>query len=193
MGSTNKNIDWSKVKAATVKLNVDRQKLEAELKSIVDDRWLIYTNDNGDVWKSMFINKNSKEVFRDFKTAKSIPHSEWYWDETLDTPYLKELVESLPLSKVGMIRAFILNGPLVMHKDSHNDTPNDLNFKIGLTISTKIEGPMQLEESEPVEGYDVLFNDAYLHGFPNSTGEQISIRVFGEFDYDKFEIIKLYK
>jgi len=186
-------MDWTKIKAATIDLDVDTNRLENELKNIPNDRWGSYIHQSGHEWKSMFINKNSTEVFKDFKTAKMIPHSDWYWDETLDTPYLKELVESLPMKNIGMIRAFILNGPLVMHTDSNETTPVELNYNLGLTIATKMEGPMQMAGCGPIEGYNVLFNDSIEHGFPNGVGEQISLRIFGDFDYDKFKVTRIYE
>jgi hypothetical protein len=44
-----------------------------------------------------------------------------------------------------------------------------------------------------IEEKYVLFNDSFPHGFPDGKGQQISIRVFGDFDYDKFKITKVYK
>ena len=149
-------------------------------------------NEEGDFWKSIFLNKNPTQVFEDFKTAKLIPHSDWVWDETIHIPYIRSLVESLPIKTIGMIRAFVLTGPLVVHVDSDDSTPTDLNKNLGLTIATKMTGPMWMEGDIEVKEKCVFFNDSIPHGFPHGVGEQISIRVFGEFEYDNFTLATIY-
>jgi hypothetical protein len=186
-------MDWLKIKAVSVNIDVNEELLEQELRGIPNDRWDHCVNDEGDVWKSIFLNKNSTQVFEDFKTAKLIPHSAWEWDETLHIPYIKSLVESLPIKTIGMIRAFVLNGPLVMHVDSDVTTPTDLNKNVGLTIATKMSGPMLMKGDIEVKEKYVFFNDSISHGFPQAVGEQISIRLFGEFDYNEFSIGTIYE
>jgi hypothetical protein len=186
-------MDWLKIKAVAVNIDVDEGLLESELRGIPNDRWDHCVNEEGDFWKSIFLNKNSTKVFEDFKTAKCIPHSEWEWDETLHIPYIKSLVESLPIKTIGMIRAFILNGPLVVHVDSDDTTPKDLNKNLGLTIATKMTGPMTMDGGVEVAEKCVFFNDSIPHGFPQGVGEQISIRLFGDFIYDDFDIGKVYE
>ena len=117
-------MDWLKIKAVSVNIDVNEQLLEQELRSIPHDKWDIqHLNDKGNGWKTVFLNKNPTQVFEDFKTAKLIPHSDWAWDETIHIPYIKSLVESLPIKTIGMIRAFVLTGPLVVHVDSYDTTP----------------------------------------------------------------------
>jgi hypothetical protein len=186
-------MDWLKIKAVAVNIDVDEGLLESELRGIPNDRWDHCVNEEGDFWKSIFLNKNSTKVFEDFKTAKCIPHSEWEWDETLHIPYIKSLVESLPIKTIGMIRAFILNGPLVVHVDSDDTTPKDLNKNLGLTIATKMTGPMTMDGGVEVAEKCVFFNDSIPHGFPQGVGEQIRIRLFGNFIYDEFDIGKVYE
>lgn len=187
-------MDWSKVKAVAVNIDVDEDALEKELCSIPCDRWNTeHLNEHGNGWKTVFLNKNSTQVFEDFKTAKLIPHSDWAWDDSIHTPYIRSLIESLPIKTIGMVRAFILTGPLVIHVDSDDTTPLDLNKNLGLTIATKMTGPMWMEDGVEVKEKCVFFNDSIPHGFPNSNGKQISIRVFGDFDYDKFKVVEVYK
>jgi hypothetical protein len=186
-------MDWLKIKAVAVNIDINEDLLEQELRNIPNDRWDHCANKEGDGWKSIFLNKNSTQVFEDFKKAKCIPHSDWVWDETLNIPYIKSFIESLPIKTVGMIRAFILNGPLVFHVDSDETTPTDLNKNLGLTIATKMTGPMLMEGGIEVKEKCVLFNDAIPHGFPQGVGEQISIRIFGEFVYDEFSIGTVYE
>jgi hypothetical protein len=186
-------MDWLKIKAVAVDIAVNEELLEQELRGIPQDRWdTQHLNEIGNGWKTVFLNKNSTQVFEDFKTAKLIPHSDWVWDETIHIPYIRSLVESLPIKTIGMIRAFVLTGPLVVHVDSDDSTPTDLDKNLGLTIATKMTGPMWMEGGVEVKEKCVFFNDCIPHGFPHGVGEQISIRVFGEFAYDDFTLATIY-
>lgn len=187
-------MDFSNVKAIAVNLNIDEERLTNELESIPNVLWESGVDNKSETyWSTIWLTKNNTDCFPDFKTAKSIPHSDWYWDEALEIPYIKSLVESLPMKNIGMIRAFILDGPLPMHVDSNNHTPSDMSYKMGLTIASRLEESMQMEGGIEVSEKSVFFDDSVPHGFPSATGKQISIRVFGEFDYYKFSIGKVYQ
>ncbi len=186
-------MDFTDIKALAVDINVNDKLLTKELLAIPDEKWSTGKDYySGHFWKNIFLTKNDHQEFQDFKSAKSISHSEWYWDETLDIPYIRSLVESLPVNTIGMIRAFVLNGPLVMHVDSNENTPSDVSYKLGLTIASKLDSPMIMPGITVEEKY-VFFNDSMPHGFPEASGQQISIRVFGDFDYNKFKVTKVYK
>lgn len=186
-------MDFNNLKALAVDIDVNDDLLTQELFSIPEDKWTVDKDQySGHYWKSIFLTKNDTQEFKDFKSAKSIPHSAWYWDEDIQAPYIRSLVESLPATTIGMIRAFILDGPLVMHIDSNETTPSDISYKLGLTIASKLESAMTMPNVQVREKY-VLFNDSFPHGFPEGGGQQVSIRVFGDFDYNKFKITKVYK
>ena len=186
-------MDFIKVKAAAVKIDVDEELLTKEILSIPENKWSNNTDQySNSRWKTMFLTKNNIQDFDDFKTAKTIPHAEWMWDTDLDIPYIRSLVESLPLTHVGMIRAFVLEGPLVMHTDCDQSTTTDVSYRFGLTIASKLEEPMLLGK-DSIKEKNLVFDDSEPHGFPNATGQQISIRIFGDFDYDQFTITKLYE
>ena len=186
-------MNFSNIKAAAIDLTVNDQLLTDELCSIPESKWLSHVDPyTGHTWKTIWLTINNVDNFTDFKKSKALPHSSWFWDDTLDIPYIKSLVESLPINTIGMVRGFILNGPLVMHVDSDNTTPTDLNKNLALTIATKMPNPMLMDGKIEVGERYVLFNDSVLHGFPQSEDEQISIRIFGEFDYDKLNITKVY-
>lgn len=187
-------MDWSNIKAASVDITVDDDKLTQELESIPLEFWDSGADSKSKTyWNSIWLTENNKEEFSDFKTAKSISHNEWCWRKDLNLPYIKNLVESLPIRTIGMVRGFILEGPLVMHVDSNDSTPEDLNFNLALTIASRLEEPMQMEDDVLVDEKYVFFNDSIKHGFPTATGKQISIRIFGDFDYDAFNVRKIYK
>ncbi len=189
----NNFMDLTKIKAVAVDITVDDDLLTQELLSIPNNYWDVGTDQyTGTNWKSMFLTKNNVKKFVDFKSAKSLKHSEWFWDEGLEIPYIKSLVQALPITEIGMVRAFILSGPLPMHIDTNDKTPDELSFKLGLTIASKLEEPMTLDGTLISEKY-ILFDDSVSHGFPKATGTQISIRIFGNFDYEKFLVKKIYE
>ena len=187
-------MDWNNIKAAAVKINVDDSKLTQELEAIPKELW-----DSGEdltsntSWNTIWIRTNSIAEFTDFKLAKGIDHSEWEWREDLTIPYIKSLVESLPIRTIGMIRAFILTGPLPIHTDSNESTPKALDYNLALTIASKLEVPMTMTDGTKVKEKTIFFNDSIPHGFPDAVGTQMSIRVFGDFEYDKFEVDTVYE
>jgi hypothetical protein len=186
-------MDFFNIKAAAIELIVDENLLTTELLSIPNDQWDAgYDQRSGCSWQSIFLRINNTQNFTDFKSAKVLQHDEWYWNNSFNIPYIKKLVESLPVVNIGMIRAFILEGSFPMHTDTNNTTPDDLSFKLGLTIAARLDDPMILDGVEVFEK-NILFNDAVPHGFPNAKGKQISIRIFGDFDYDKFKVLRIYE
>lgn len=186
-------MDFTNIKALAVDINVDDNLLSKELISIPDEKWSTGIDHySGHFWKNIFLTKNNYKNFEDFKSAKSIPHSSWLWDNDLEIPYIRSLVESLPIKTIGMVRAFILDGPLVVHTDTDETTPDDISYKLGLTIASQLESPMIMLGTEIKEKY-IFFNDSVPHGFPEAQGQQISIRIFGDFDYEKFNIVNVYK
>jgi hypothetical protein len=186
-------MELNNIKAVSVDIDVNDDLLNSELLNIPENYWDAgYDEKSHHYWKSIFLTKNNIQDYKDFKSAKIIDHANWFWDSRLEIPYIKSLVEGLPIKTIGMIRAFILNGPLVMHTDTNENTPNDISYKLGLTIASKLHDPMSISDIVIKEKY-LFFNDSIPHGFPNSNSQQISIRVFGDFDYDSFKVIKEYK
>jgi len=182
------------IKAIAVDLDIDNEKLVQEITAIPADKWIPSEYDilGSHPWKTVWLRINNKENFRDFKSAKSVPHNEWYWDSDLNIDYFKSIVENLPFKTIGMIRAFSLGGSIAMHVDSDDTTPTELTYNMGLTLAPNLEIPMSLDGIEIKEKY-ILFNDSIAHGFPNATGSQISIRIFGDIEYDKLKIINIYR
>ncbi|MDA9938569.1 hypothetical protein N9C48_00495 [bacterium] len=187
-------MDWNNIKAASVKIDVDDNKLTQELENIPKDLWDSGVDQESNTsWNMIWLRTNSIAEFPDFKLAKGIAHSEWEWRDDLTIPYIKSLVESLPIKTIGMIRAFILTGPLPIHVDSNESTPKALDYNLALTIASKLEVPMTMAGDIKVKEHNIFFNDSIPHGFPDASDTQISIRVFGDFDYDKFEVESVYK
>lgn len=187
-------MDFINIKAAAIDLDIDDERLVREIMSIPNDKWTLSEYDilGSHPWKTIWLRVNDTEKFRDFKSAKSVTHTDWHWDPNLNIDYLKSVVENLPFKTIGMIRAFSLGGSIAMHVDSNETTPTELTYNMGLTLAPNLEMPMSLDGMEIKEKY-VLFNDSLPHGFPNATKPQISIRIFGDIEYDKLKIIKIYR
>ena len=82
-------MDFTDIKALAVDIDVNDELLTKELLAIPDEKWSTGKDYySGHLWKNIFLTKNDYQEFQDFKSAKSISHSEWYWDETLDVPYI---------------------------------------------------------------------------------------------------------
>lgn len=171
--------------------NFDHAKMADELMSIPEDKWVIFLN-NGFQYRSLFLTVNDQTVFADFKSAKKLTHTEWRWDDSLHIPYTKSVVESLPVNCIGMVRAMWTNGPLPMHVDSNKTTPLDKTYSVGVTLAPILQEPMTMMDDILVHGKAVLFDDSVPHGFPNATTDQLGVRIFGEFNYDKFRILRSY-
>jgi hypothetical protein len=177
--------------AAEFDFDFDHKRMADELLAIPEDKWLVSSRDNF-TYKSLFITINNKQVYNDFKSAKTIPHTAWSWDHTLDIPYTRSVVELLPATVFGIVRVMWTNGPLPMHVDTDDITPSELNYQLGVTLAPILHEPMQMKDDVFVHGKTVLFNDSILHGFPTATTDQLGVRIFGDFNYDEFKITKVY-
>lgn len=185
------------IKAIEVSLDIDYAKMQQEFLSIPEDRWQVSVAPNlvgpgTHTYKSLFLTRNDTDTFTDFKSAKSVPHNEWYWDDSLNLPYTKSVVYSLPARSIGIVRIMIADGPLPLHVDSDNTTPDDYTYRLGLTVAPLQKYAMQLGDTV-VTGSQYFFDDGILHGFPDSSEVQMSIRVFGDFEYSKFKTTKVYQ
>jgi hypothetical protein len=177
--------------AAEFDFDFDHKRMASELLAIPEDKWVVSSRDNF-TYKSLFITVNSNQVYNDFKSAKVIPHNAWSWDYTLDIPYTRSVVESLPSSTFGIVRVMWTNGPLPLHVDSNESTPSDITYKMGVTLAPVLHEPMTMCTDISVSGKTVLFDDSMPHGFPTATTDQLGVRIFGEFDYEKFRILRTY-
>lgn len=177
--------------AAEFEFEFDHAKMTEELLAIPIDKWLVSKRDDF-LYKSIFLTLVDNQIFTDFKSAKLVPHDKWYWDDTLDIPYTRSVVEMLPAKQFGIIRVMWTNGTLPMHVDTNDSTPDNITYKLGVTLAPILHEPMTMITDTLVYGKTILFNDSYAHGFPNATTDQLGVRIFGEFDYDKFRILKSY-
>jgi hypothetical protein len=177
--------------AAEFEFDFDPSIMEEELLAIPESEWLMSVN-NGYQYKSLFLTVNDYQVFTDFKTAKTIKHSDWRWNPSLNIPYTKSIVDLLPKKQLGMVRAMWTNGPLPMHVDSNDTTPDDLTYSFGITLAPVLHEPMTMLKDTLVYGKAVIFDDSKPHGFPEAKTNQLGIRIFGDFLYEKFRILRTY-
>lgn len=188
-------MDYSKVIAIEVDIDIDYDILRQEFIGILDTRWHHHSSYlpgyEHITYKSLFLKKNNIGFFNDFKIAKTIPHSEWYWDDDINMPYTKTVIDSLPAKSIGIVRIMVTNGILPLHTDCNSNTPVDHTYQLGLTISPVYSDKLQIGNTF-IPYQAVFFNDSVPHGFLSSTDIQMSIRIFGDFEYDKFNIKRIH-
>lgn len=144
-----------------------------------------------------FHQDNDKKISR-FDTTKNLSIEGWRWRQEIveKTPYLKACIENLPYSHIGCVRIFITeNTFFATHRDygwGKEELSKDYNACFGLSIIPDTGGvPMKIYSFDTrtvheVYGNAMLFNDSAWHGVSMVDGIRITIRVFGEIDYQKF-------
>lgn len=134
-----------------------------------------------------------------FIVTKSLPTNSWNWIEKYKNimPYTIECIESLPYTQIGCIRVFVTENTFFpTHRDYGVGGPPVLSTEYAKTLGLSIipdtgNVPMQIfsyknKEVCKVPGNAMLFNDSAFHGVEYTPGIRITIRVFGEIDFQKF-------
>lgn len=106
-------------------------------------------------------------------------------------PYTKKVINSLPAKSIGIVRIMVTNGILPLHTDCNSTTPTDYTYSLGLSISPVHSDKLQIG-STFIPYKALFFNDSIPHGFLSSSDIQMSIRIFGDFEYDKFNIKRIH-
>lgn len=143
-----------------------------------------------------YLRENTETKSQSFADTKPLAHSTWRWRDDLSIPYTKQFIDSLPFQTIGMIRVFIFKDTfLPVHKDYSvgGKTPSpDFDKCLGLSLIPTTGGvPMRiwsekLNKVVSVPGQAMLFNDSVWHAVPKTTGYRITIRIFGDIDYNVF-------
>lgn len=144
-----------------------------------------------------YLTKHCETERLSYSVTKNLSSEGWGWREELNIPYTKRYIESLPYKKIGLVRVFVFKDTfLPVHKDygfseskGHSEE-YDKCFGLSLIPSTG-NVPMKIWSTKlnkvvEVSGNAMLFNDSVWHAVPKTTGYRITIRVFGEVDYDSF-------
>ena len=124
-------MDDKNILALEVNLDLDYDKISQEILSVPDSFW-IPSIFNGYHWKSLLLTTNDIAPFKDFKSAKLIEHAKWYWDLNIPTPYVRSVLDLLPINHIGIVRVMITDGYLPLHVDSNANTPDDKSYYLGL-------------------------------------------------------------
>jgi hypothetical protein len=149
---------------------------------------------------SIFYLRTSTEndVTRDsrFSINKKLAHSSWFWRPALRDliPYTIECIESLPYRALGLVRAFVCEDTFMpTHRDTAPDWACDKSQSIGLSLIPATGGvPMLIWDDAAAQvremhGHCLLFDDSRWHGVPMTRGTRITLRVFGELEFERLE------
>jgi hypothetical protein len=124
--------------------------------------------------------------FKSYHQVKDHEPENSIWNiEILDKiPYTREVIESLPFNKIGIVRVFLTENTFL---PTHNDRTISLKNNLGISLVTIDSGsPLVIfdrksHKSYPVFSSSFIFDDSNLHGIPMVDGIRIDVRIFGEF------------
>jgi hypothetical protein len=140
---------------------------------------------------------------RSFNRTKYLDHQNWNWRLSLrhKIPYTIKCIESLPYKKIGLVRVFITENtffPTHFDYEQYRDTTNstgtdDLTKTLGLSLIPQTGGvPLKIWSDtemsvKSVEGNAMIFRDSQPHGVPYTADTRLTIRIFGEIDFDHLD------
>jgi len=135
-----------------------------------------------------------------YRKTKTFNKTLWRWRSDLvdKIPYFKSIAEKY-FTKISIVRVFVMNNTfLVTHRDHSREASNDYVSNeyddcLGLSIIPSDGNvPMKIWSGKEqrvldIPGNAMIFNDSAPHGVPKTTGYRITIRIFGEIDYNQFD------
>lgn len=144
--------------------------------------------------------EENKFFERSFNRTKYLDHDRWDWRTSIKAkiPYTIQCIESLPYKNIGLIRVFITENTFFpthfdydLNLDNKNDTgEDDITKTLGLSL-VPLTGqvPLRIWSStenavKEVEGHAMLFRDSQPHGVPFTKDTRITIRIFGDIDFN---------
>ena len=188
-------IDYSKIIAAGLNLDIDYARMTNELVIAKESSKCVpftYQSDNQDCQSfSLFLRENKTMPQYSYRGAKLAELNGWEWDTSLDIPYTISVIEQLPFKKLGTVRAvYFPDIPCIEHTDW--DDKNNLKNTLGLSLIPTTGNTHcnvwseRLNDYVSIPGNAMLLNDSIRHNVPKANGLRITVRLFGEIDYDKF-------
>ena len=181
-------MDYKNIIALDVELNLDYNRIANELLSLTDDVWTHQTTPNNDCqWKTLSLTTNDIQPFNGFKSSKTLNHLDWNWDLKINIPYTKSIIDSLPIDTLGIVHVIFTDGPIPMHTDTDQNTPDDETYYLGLSLFPILNDPLTIHNLS-IYSRSMFFNDMYPHGYPVSESKNLIIRIFGKFRYNEFKI-----
>jgi len=189
-------IDFSQIIAAGLNLDIDYERMTRELVIAQQSKecipFVYKDNDQECQSYSLFLRKNSTMPQYSYRGAKLADLSNWEWDSSLNIPYTISAIEQLPFKKLGTVRAvYFPDIPCIEHTDW--DDKSNLKNTLGLSLIPTTGDTYcniwseKLNDYVSIHGHAMLFNDSIRHHVPKANGLRITVRLFGEIDYDKFE------
>jgi len=146
---------------------------------------------------SIFYLRNSAEgdVLRrsPYGVTKGFGHGSWHWRPELEEriPYTIECIGSLPYKALGLVRVFVCQDPFMpTHRDVEPDS-YDKSRAVGVSLIPATGDVGMLiwnrvaRRVEEVRGNCIVFDDSLWHGVPMTRGLRITIRIFGELDFER--------
>lgn len=190
-------IDYNKIIACGLNLDIDYKRMALELleaqNSINTVPFTYKDSDKNDCNSySLFLRKNDTMPQYSYRGAKLAELDDWVWDESLNIPYTISVIEQLPFKKLGTVRAvYFPDIPCIEHTDW--DDSSNLQNTLGLSLIPSLGNTHCNVWSEKNNDYvsipchAMLLNDSIRHNVPKTTGTRITVRLFGEIDYSKFD------
>jgi hypothetical protein len=133
-----------------------------------------------------------------YAITKRLGHDTWFWRPELAPriPYTIQCIESLPYARIGMIRAFISEDTFMpTHRDMApgpgHRKPYAKRHAVGISLIPATGGVGMLIWNEregsvlELQGHCLLFDDSRWHGVPMTRGMRITLRIFGEIDFER--------
>jgi hypothetical protein len=189
-------VDYTKLIAANLNLDIDYKKMEVELLEAMKSMDCVpfsYSTDLGEsvTAYSLFLRSNSNMSLYSYRGAKLSNIDEIKWNLSLNIPYTKLVIESFPYISLGTIRVvYFPNIPCIEHTDwdNQNDFKNTLGLSlIPFTGNTHCDIWSDTDNQWiSVIGNAMLLNDSIKHRVPKSDGIRIAMRIFGDIDYSWF-------
>lgn len=138
--------------------------------------------------KSLYL-KRPKSEFQTYTLSKIFDAGHCSWNENIldKIPYTKSVIESLPFTKIGIVRVFVTENTFL---PTHDDKISILKNNLGISLVPIDSGsPLVIFDRESHTRYSVfsssfIFDDINLHGIPMVLGLRIDVRIFGEFRTD---------
>ena len=183
-------IDYKKIIAASLKLDIDYDTMAYELmESMKDETCVPFSYDNCTAY-SLFLRETTNAMDYSYRGAKSADISSWQWNNKLNISYTISVVESLPFIKLGTVRVVYFPN---IHCKEHTDwdDPTDYEHTLGLSLipnTADTECKVWIEKDlrwASIPGNAMLLNDSIKHEVPTARGTRITMRLFGTIDYTK--------
>jgi hypothetical protein len=188
---------YNNILAAALNLEIDYPRMAAELIKVMSHKKCIkfsYPTDEkteATAYSIFLRNCPVQPTEVSFRTAKAVSYDEWTWDYDLDIPYTRIVVGCLPFIKLGTVRVvFFPDVPCIAHTDW--DDASDHKHTLGLSLIPDTANTCcnvwsdKLQKYVEIPGNAMLLNDSITHFVPLGSGTRITMRIFGEIDYNYF-------